>query len=82
MVTGKNKCPICKKWYSLKRSQSKLKIPTEEFTEITNNRIYDHVCMTCLRKRSIPTDYGYAIKHNQLIWYFDNNGMYERTKFG
>lgn len=81
MVTGKDRCPICKKVYSPKQSQSKLKVPTGEMTRVTHQPIYSHVCMNCFRSRKDASDYGFTIRKNGLIWYFDDEGNFERTKF-
>ena len=69
MVTGYNKCPICRKKYSA-RNESKLKVDGES------------VCMGCFRKKKNHSDYGSTISGNGLIHYFDDNDNFERTKIG
>ncbi len=48
MTTGKFKCPICKKLKSY-NLQSKLKIDSGRITEISKQKIYDHICMACFK---------------------------------
>ena len=50
MVTGKNKCFICNKKYS-GRSESSLKRWSGKRSSVTKNKIYEHACMSCARKR-------------------------------
>lgn len=82
MVTGKNVCPICKKLYSPK-NESRFKIFSGKYSDISKYPINDYVCMGCARKMVKQDDYGYAIKNkNGLVYYFDDDGNFERTKIG
>ncbi len=55
MVTGKYKCFICGKLYSLSRNsknpQSKLKRETGKYTAISELPIFEHACLRCYKER-------------------------------